>query len=509
MSDNSKNPRDEQDNADETSKDNGHAQTNGKPRSDYLILDERKVLGVALVGDSPTAGAVIVRTKDKEKELWRSDVFDKTGISLDRKRKLVKDDNTIIAVEIAPYVPPKIEKPKPNYSSLSDSQLGMCRMSDIEMKAMRWLWTYRLAIGAMSLMVGDGGIGKSQVLLAIASIISRGGEWFDKNGNAPSGDVVILSAEDNPEDTIKPRLQALNADMDRVFISKAMVITKAQDGTPVIDPKSLQDLDYWREVFRRLPNCKLFIVDPLPSYLGKGINDHKNSEIRNVLEPFILDIVHRYNLSFLCNTHMNKSSSATTAMQRIIGSVAYGNLARNVHFVTRDEDDPERRILTQGKCNNAPDNLPSIAFRIETKELVTDGGEVLEIAIPVFESDPVHIDLDNVVNVPRRSESRDGGLIDKSVAWLAQRLSAGPVESVVCSREGDSFNGSPWPEQMDKKKQSARIKWWREKILKKHLQGFPRKSDKFQGEWMFVLPGWRDPALDLLKGADWDSDETA
>ena len=36
---------------------------------------------------------------------------------------------------------------------------------------------------------------------------------------------------------------------------------------------SLQDHSYWRAVFDRFPETKLFIVDPIPSYLGRGVND--------------------------------------------------------------------------------------------------------------------------------------------------------------------------------------------------------------------------------------------
>src|SRR5207248_2474377 len=92
------------------------------------------------------------------------------------------------------------------YTNLSDADLGLIRATEIQEKPLSWLWKYRLASHAMGLLAGDGGLGKSQLLLWIASAVTTGAPWPDKSGDAPLGDVVILSAEDRPEDTIKPRL---------------------------------------------------------------------------------------------------------------------------------------------------------------------------------------------------------------------------------------------------------------------------------------------------------------
>jgi putative DNA primase/helicase len=296
--------------------------------------------------------------------------------------------------------------------------------------------------------------------------------------------VVILSAEDNPEDTIKPRLVALEADVSRITIVRARVITTTPEGQILVDPKSFQDLDYWRDVFRRVPDCKLFIVDPLPSYLGRGVNDHKNADLRAILEPFLVDIVERYGLCMLCNTHLNKTMDAKTPMQRVVESIAYGNLARNVHFVVKDPDDSQLRVLTQAKCNNAPSDIPALGFRIETKDLPIGNGEVIETAYPVFEPEPVDITLQEIVNgSPKQSGQSEK---EKAAEWLANYLAAGPMESRAAAKEGDEHLGKKWP--TDEKKQNARIKWWRESVLKKFLKGWPKKKD-FEGPWMFFLPG--------------------
>lgn len=284
------------------------------------------------------------------------------------------------------------------FVALSDDDLGIVRLATVECRPVRWLWEYRLTRGGFALMAGDGGIGKSQVLLWIGARVTTGGDWGDGSGLAPLGDVLIVSAEDRPDDTIKPRLLALGADIAKVTLIKAKYTIRRPGKPPLVHPASFQDKGYWREVFRRHPACALFIVDPIPSYLGRGVNDSKNIEIRNILEPFIEEIVAPADVCMIGNTHLNKSVDAKTPVHRISGSHAYTNLPRNVHFVVRDPHQPERRFLKQAKCNNAPDDLPALAFAIARREVVIGDGEVIETSIPVFEAEPVAMDLAEAVN---------------------------------------------------------------------------------------------------------------
>jgi hypothetical protein len=80
--------------------------------------------------------------------------------------------------------------------SLDEADLGLTRAADIRPAPIRWLWPYRLARSSMAMAAGDGGIGKSLVLLWVGATVSRGDEWPDGSGRAPIGDVIILSAED-------------------------------------------------------------------------------------------------------------------------------------------------------------------------------------------------------------------------------------------------------------------------------------------------------------------------
>ena len=84
---------------------------------------------------------------------------------------------------------------------------------------------------------------------------------------------------------------AMGANLSKIKIMKASYTIKRPGKEPMVNPVSLQDIRYWKAVFKRFPDCVMFIVDPIPSYLGRGVNDSKNTELRQVIEPFLSEVL--------------------------------------------------------------------------------------------------------------------------------------------------------------------------------------------------------------------------
>ena len=91
-------------------------------------------------------------------------------------------------------------------------------MSDVVAEPIQWLWRERFARGKVSIIAGNPGLGKSQVTISMAAIVSRGGDWPIERMPCERGNVILLTSEDDAATTIKPRLTAAGADMGRVFI---------------------------------------------------------------------------------------------------------------------------------------------------------------------------------------------------------------------------------------------------------------------------------------------------
>lgn len=102
--------------------------------------------------------------------------------------------------------------------------------SEIKPQPLKWLWPARIPLGKITLIVGDPGLGKSLATIDIAARVSRGTSFPDGQACEP-GAVIILSAEDDPADTIRPRLDSAGADVTRVHILEGVRVTLTDNST--------------------------------------------------------------------------------------------------------------------------------------------------------------------------------------------------------------------------------------------------------------------------------------
>ena len=68
----------------------------------------------------------------------------------------------------------------------------------------------------------------------MAATVTKGGDWPCGEGTAPKGNVLMLTAEDDIDDTVVPRLMAAGADLDRVEIIR---MARDQNGTAHVQPR--------------------------------------------------------------------------------------------------------------------------------------------------------------------------------------------------------------------------------------------------------------------------------
>jgi putative DNA primase/helicase len=257
------------------------------------------------------------------------------------------------------WTPAVVEAVKPRPEPRA---LAMLRASDIELKAVEWLWPGKFALGKITLIAGEPGLGKSQLTAALAATVTTGGRWPTSDQRSPRGCVVMFSAEDDASDTIAPRLLAAGADLKRIQIVSAV---HGGDKTPGRRSFNFQtDLDLLEKAMQDLGDVRLVVIDPITSYLGKGVDSHKNAEVRSVLEP-VAELAARYSAAFVGITHFSKGGGSS-AINRFIGSIAFIAAARAAFVVTNDPDSdiPGRRLFLPVKNNLAPKG-DGLSFQIE------------------------------------------------------------------------------------------------------------------------------------------------
>lgn len=237
-------------------------------------------------------------------------------------------------------------------------------------EAINWLWPGWLAAGKMHILGGQAGTAKTTLSLALGAILTRGGRWPDGVTARHAGDVVIWSGEDDPTDTIAPRLIAMGADMTRVHIISGMV-EKSKPRS--FDPAS--DMEPLATALQKIGNVRLLIVDPIVSAISG--DSHKNSETRRGLQPLV-DLAASLKCALLGITHFSKGTQGREPIDRITGSLAFAALARIVMVCakeTSDEGEAPRRLLMRAKSNLGPDD-GGVTFDLVQAELAQFPGVV-------------------------------------------------------------------------------------------------------------------------------------
>ena len=303
--------------------------------------------------------------------------------------------------------------PTIHIENAGEHQLVMRCMADIAPEKIEWLWLGRIALGKLTLIGGEPGLGKSQITAALAATVPTGGTWPCDEGRAPSGSVLILSAEDDAGDTIRPRLDAAGADVSAVHLISAV---RHADGKGRRTFNLQADLALLEAAIERIGNVRLVIIDPVSSYLGKT-DSHKNADVRGTLEP-LGDMASRLRVAVVAITHFSKNASQS-AINSFIGSIAFVAAARAAFIVTRDPDntDPARRLFVQAKNNLAADS-GGLAFRVEQRIV---GKDIVASAI-AWEGERIACTADEILSANREGSEKPSAPKPRSSCGMHCRL---------------------------------------------------------------------------------------
>ncbi|MCB1782973.1 MAG: AAA family ATPase [Alphaproteobacteria bacterium] len=338
------------------------------------------------------------------------------------------------------------------------------RLSDIKAEPIKWLWDKRIARGKITILAGDPGLGKSQLTAFMAAMVTNGKRWPIENAPCPQGNVVFLSAEDDAADTIRPRLEAVGANLPKVFILDA-VKHRDDDGKESERGFDLkQDIQNLDTMLKEIGGAVLVVIDPISAYLG-GTDSHKNADIRALLSP-LSDLAAKHGAAILGVTHLNKGQSKQ-ALQRVTGSLAFVAAARAAYIVAKDQGEPERRLLLPIK-NNIGDDKTGFAFSIEGVAL---SGEISTSRV-VFEPDLITERADEILACEGDTEERNA--LEEAKEFLRELCVIGRTAKNVKAQAEEAGIS---PATLRRAKDSLGIK---------------PKKDGQSGPWVWRLPDLED-----------------
>ena len=299
-------------------------------------------------------------------------------------------------------------------------------MDDVEAKPIRWLWEPWLPSGKLVLKVGDAGVGKSILLSDLIARITSGSEPPDGGSCFEPVDVLMFCAEDDPGDTIKPRLLAANADCSRVHFCP---VVDRKDGEGLFD--LTKDLPHLERELDEKPDTRVVVIDPVLSYTGDA-QTNSHTEVRRITNALTKLAMER-DLLIIGVMHLNKNEEASV-LTRVVGSGAWVQASRLALAVGEHPDDDECRVLMPFKSNFGHDG-GGMVFKIEKRE--SD-----HAARVVWLPDRFHGEPEDLVRHGRRAAAKRNKL-DEAKEWLDGRLAGEPAQASVIAAEAHGAGHSP------------------------------------------------------------------
>jgi AAA domain len=282
-------------------------------------------------------------------------------------------------------------------------------MSDVEAEKIEWLWPGRIPLGKLTILDGDPSLGKSVITMDLAARVTNGWgfpdgdiDYLDNLDNVDHldnvGGVVLLSAEDDLSDTIRPRLDAAGADVGKVCSLSTMPDRKGGERTPTIP----EDIEIIEQAILKM-NAKLLIVDPVMAFLSPKVNANYDQEVRQALTP-LKQMAERTGVAVLLIRHLSKQEGRKS-LYRGGGSIGIIGAARSALVVEEHPDNKDLKVLAVNKANLAH-KADSLTYSIITAE---------NDAARIAWGQSTDLDANDILN-PDTSE------VGKAKAWLTTEL---------------------------------------------------------------------------------------
>ena len=286
------------------------------------------------------------------------------------------------------------------------------RLDTVTPKPLQWLWYPRIPAGRLSLLVGHPDRGKSIFAITCTAHVSQGRSWPDGTP-CPQGMVIFLEAEDSLEETIVPRLLAADADLTNIITWKERGLSHFAAQLQALHPQ-------------------LAVLSPLNTYLPTNINTWHDRGVRAALQP-LADMAAESGTAILGIMHPPKRQQALP-IHAIVGSVAFGAVARSVLVVERTQDN---LYLVEATKQNLAEYAPPIGYHLVPSPS--------DPAIPLLQWKLVPPTLSLIPG------DEEGNALIEACEYLQMALSDGPVSSTKI-RFGAEKQGIAWRTTMRARK---------------------------------------------------------
>jgi len=215
--------------------------------------------------------------------------------------------------------------------------------SDVKEKKMEWIVEGVIPKNKITVVAGKAGSNKTMILLDICARLTTGKKILGVPQEEPRN-ILFISAEDDSDDTLVPRLRKAGAD-----ISKCTFIDENQMHQIEL-PKKITNITDGIAEF----NPAVVVIDPINSFFGEKVNVYSDHSLRKAMIG-LRPICKAYNTSLILITHTKKAVEVDKNND-ISGSYGLPAQARMVWYIAKDIDSDDR-YLTVSKSNNGAEGI--------------------------------------------------------------------------------------------------------------------------------------------------------
>jgi len=291
-------------------------------------------------------------------------------------------------------------------------------MADVEPREVDFLWRPYFVRGSINLLEGDPNVGKTYLLCEIAAAVSAGRSLPGQRRVKPRN-VLFMSAEDDPETTLVPRLMRMGADLKRITYSAKFFR---------LEEEALG----WIEEHIDERKIGVLILDPLLAYMQGGIDMNKANETRPFMAR-LAELAKEKHVTVIALRHLTKGEK-DKAIFRGLGSIDITAASRSAVLVGEHPEDPALRVMVHIKHN--------LSERGETQLYELVGGDRAEGRVPKLKwRGSSDLGPDDFARQPAKPGRPDTAISDAK-AYLETALAGGPqpIKAVLAAGEKRSFS---------------------------------------------------------------------
>lgn len=230
---------------------------------------------------------------------------------------------------------------KENGSIYNTQKFKALPASDFGESKIDFVWKPYIPKGEYTVLMADGGTGKTFFCCGVASALSKGDVLPAETEPKEPRTTLFISAEDRGED-LKSRLVKSGADLGKIYI---------------LDCSASAGLDFSGnyEEFAELIKThspELVIVDPWHAFVGVTTDVNRVNVVRPVFQK-LANLAKECGCGMILVSHVNKRAQTENINHGATGSTDLVNASRSALNIIFDDSEENTRILVHTKSNHA------------------------------------------------------------------------------------------------------------------------------------------------------------